>query len=121
MYAVFLARRRQRRHLDLGKHVLREVRSRHPLKDFLTYETVLPIGAGIGVTLFAALPREFCFSRFDIVYRLATRILKSIWYCMNNFNNSEPTRLSKVSPFSFPHRLLTCTCPGVLHLGYLRL
>ena len=28
-----------------------------------------------------------------------TRILKSIWYRMNNFNNSKPTRLSKVSSF----------------------
>jgi predicted ferric reductase len=46
-------------------------------EDFLKYETVLLVGAGIGVTPFAS-------------------ILKSIWYRMNNFNNSKPTRLSKV-------------------------
>lgn len=34
---------------------------------------------------------------------LLTRILKSIWYRMNNFNNSKPTRLSKV-PFPCPLR-----------------
>jgi len=46
-------------------------------EDFLNYETVLLVGAGIGVTPFAS-------------------ILKSIWYRMNNFNDSKPTRLSKV-------------------------
>jgi hypothetical protein len=46
-------------------------------EDFLNYETVLLVGAGIGVTPFAS-------------------ILKSIWYRMNNFNASKPTRLSKV-------------------------
>ncbi|KAL4079010.1 NADPH oxidase B [Scleroderma citrinum] len=46
-------------------------------EDFLNYETVLLVGAGIGVTPFAS-------------------ILKSIWYRMNNINNSKPTRLSKV-------------------------
>jgi predicted ferric reductase len=46
-------------------------------EDYLNYETVLLVGAGIGVTPFAS-------------------ILKSIWYRMNNFNNSKPTRLSKV-------------------------
>ncbi|KAH7883001.1 NADPH oxidase B [Phlebopus sp. FC_14] len=46
-------------------------------EDFLNYETVLLVGAGIGVTPFAS-------------------ILKSIWYRMNNLNNSKPTRLSKV-------------------------
>jgi len=46
-------------------------------EDFLKYETVLLVGAGIGVTPFAS-------------------ILKSIWYRMNNFNTSERTRLSKV-------------------------
>jgi NADPH oxidase len=46
-------------------------------EDFLNFETVLLVGAGIGVTPFAS-------------------ILKSIWYRMNNFNNSKPTRLSKV-------------------------
>jgi predicted ferric reductase len=46
-------------------------------EDFFKYETVLLVGAGIGVTPFAS-------------------ILKSIWYRMNNFNNSKPTRLSKV-------------------------
>lgn len=46
-------------------------------EDFLNYETVLLVGAGIGVTPFAS-------------------ILKSVWYRMNNFNNSRPTRLSKV-------------------------
>jgi len=46
-------------------------------EDFLKYETVLLVGAGIGVTPFAS-------------------ILKSIWYRMNNLNSSEPTRLSKV-------------------------
>lgn len=46
-------------------------------EDFLNYETVLLVGAGIGVTPFAS-------------------ILKSIWYRMNNFNQSSPTRLSKV-------------------------
>jgi len=46
-------------------------------EDFLKFETVLLVGAGIGVTPFAS-------------------ILKSIWYRMNNFNNTKPTRLSKV-------------------------
>jgi len=46
-------------------------------EDFLKYETVLLVGAGIGVTPFAS-------------------ILKSIWYRMNGLNNSKPTRLSKV-------------------------
>ncbi|KAH8978949.1 NADPH oxidase [Lactarius akahatsu] len=46
-------------------------------EDFLNFETVLLVGAGIGVTPFAS-------------------ILKSIWYRMNNFNSSKPTRLSKV-------------------------
>ncbi|KAI0074348.1 NADPH oxidase [Panus rudis PR-1116 ss-1] len=46
-------------------------------EDFLKYETVLLVGAGIGVTPFAS-------------------ILKSIWYRMNNFNKGKPTRLSKV-------------------------
>jgi len=46
-------------------------------EEFLDYETVLLVGAGIGVTPFAS-------------------ILKSIWYRMNNFNHSKPTRLSKV-------------------------
>ncbi|KAF8912627.1 NADPH oxidase B [Mucidula mucida] len=46
-------------------------------EDFLKYETILLVGAGIGVTPFAS-------------------ILKSIWYRMNNFGNSKPTRLSKV-------------------------
>lgn len=47
-------------------------------EDFLDFETVLLVGAGIGVTPFAS-------------------ILKSIWYRMNNFNYSgKPTRLSKV-------------------------
>ena len=36
---------------------------------------------------------------------MITRILKSIWYRMNNFNNSKPTRLSKVS------RSLPCPLP----------
>jgi len=46
-------------------------------EEFLNFETVLLVGAGIGVTPFAS-------------------ILKSIWYRMNNFNQSKPTRLSKV-------------------------
>ncbi|TFK99255.1 NADPH oxidase isoform 2 [Pterulicium gracile] len=46
-------------------------------EDFLKFETVMLVGGGIGVTPFAS-------------------ILKSIWYRMNNFNNSKPTRLSKV-------------------------
>ncbi|KAK1225668.1 hypothetical protein PQX77_011382 [Marasmius sp. AFHP31] len=47
-------------------------------EDFLNYEVVLLVGAGIGVTPFAS-------------------ILKSIWYRMNNFNHTgKPTRLSKV-------------------------
>ncbi|KAF9034679.1 NADPH oxidase isoform 2 [Hymenopellis radicata] len=46
-------------------------------EDFLKYETILLVGAGIGVTPFAS-------------------ILKSIWYRMNNFGNAKPTRLSKV-------------------------
>jgi len=46
-------------------------------EDFLKYETVLLVGAGIGVTPFAS-------------------ILKSIWYRMNHFNKSKPTRLQKV-------------------------
>ncbi|OCF37561.1 hypothetical protein I316_00687 [Kwoniella heveanensis BCC8398] len=46
-------------------------------EDFTKYETVLLVGAGIGVTPFAS-------------------ILKSIWYRMNNFGNDKKTRLSKV-------------------------
>ncbi|GAW06322.1 NADPH oxidase [Lentinula edodes] len=46
-------------------------------EDFLNYEVILLVGAGIGVTPFAS-------------------ILKSIWYRMNNFNHGKPTRLSKV-------------------------
>lgn len=46
-------------------------------EDFLKYETVLLIGAGIGVTPFAS-------------------ILKSIWYRMNNLTDAKHTRLSKV-------------------------
>ncbi|KAF7377911.1 FAD-binding FR-type domain-containing protein [Mycena sanguinolenta] len=46
-------------------------------EDFLDYETVLLVGAGIGVTPFAS-------------------ILKSIWYRMNNFGQGRRTRLSKV-------------------------
>ncbi|KAG8917361.1 hypothetical protein FRC02_003149 [Tulasnella sp. 418] len=47
-------------------------------EDFLKYETVLLVGAGIGVTPFAS-------------------ILKSIWYRMNNLHNHKnSTRLSKV-------------------------
>jgi len=46
-------------------------------EDFLNFETVLLVGAGIGVTPFAS-------------------ILKSIWYRMNNLHHSQPTRLSKV-------------------------
>ncbi|KAJ7769219.1 NADPH oxidase [Mycena maculata] len=46
-------------------------------EEFLNYETVLLVGAGIGVTPFAS-------------------ILKSIWYRMNNFRQGSRTRLSKV-------------------------
>ncbi|GJE89247.1 NADPH oxidase family protein [Phanerochaete sordida] len=46
-------------------------------EDFLNYETVLLVGAGIGVTPFAS-------------------ILKSIWYRMNSFSSAKPTRLLKV-------------------------
>ncbi|KAJ8082261.1 hypothetical protein PM082_008109 [Marasmius tenuissimus] len=46
-------------------------------EDFMNYETVLLVGAGIGVTPFAS-------------------VLKSIWYRMNGFNYTKPTRLSKV-------------------------
>jgi NADPH oxidase len=46
-------------------------------EDFANFETVLLVGGGIGVTPFAS-------------------ILKTIWYRMNNFNQSKPTRLSKV-------------------------
>ncbi|KAJ7756067.1 ferric reductase NAD binding domain-containing protein [Mycena maculata] len=46
-------------------------------EEFLNFETVLLVGAGIGVTPFAS-------------------ILKHIWYRMNNFSSAKPTRLSKV-------------------------
>ncbi|KAH8080174.1 NADPH oxidase isoform 2 [Filobasidium floriforme] len=46
-------------------------------EDFNKFETVLLVGAGIGVTPFAS-------------------ILKSIWYRMNDFGRGEKTRLSKV-------------------------
>ena len=71
-------------------------------EDFLNYETVLLVGAGIGVTPFAS-------------------ILKNIWYRMNNFNSSKPTRLSKVSHGAhaagistdpLTHPLLRSTSPG---------
>ena len=55
-------------------------------EDFSKYEAILLVGGGIGVTPFAS-------------------ILKTIWYRMNNFNNSKPTRLSKVSfPVPFLRR-----------------
>jgi hypothetical protein len=41
------------------------------------------------------------FVGFRVVYRLTSRILKSIWYRMNNFNNYKPTRLSKVNTSIF--------------------
>lgn len=47
-------------------------------EDFLNYETVLLVGAGIGVTPFAS-------------------ILKSIWYSMSDNRKTNKTRLSKVS------------------------
>ncbi|GFZ49171.1 hypothetical protein JCM24511_06921 [Saitozyma sp. JCM 24511] len=46
-------------------------------EDFTKFETILLVGAGIGVTPFAS-------------------ILKSIWYRMNNFGKEGRTRLSKV-------------------------
>ncbi|KAJ7268158.1 NADPH oxidase [Mycena haematopus] len=46
-------------------------------EEFLNFETVLLVGAGIGVTPFAS-------------------ILKTIWYRMNNFSGAKATRLSKV-------------------------
>ncbi|KAJ7603133.1 ferric reductase NAD binding domain-containing protein [Roridomyces roridus] len=45
-------------------------------EEFLDFETVLLVGAGIGVTPFAS-------------------ILKHIWYRMNNFSSAKPTRLSR--------------------------
>jgi hypothetical protein len=44
------------------------------------------------------------------------RILKSIWYRMNNFTNSKRTRLSKVSPTP-PQINYTHSSPGLLHMG----
>jgi len=63
-------------------------------EDFLKYETILLVGAGIGVTPFAScvLPLFDCW----VISEIKSSILKSIWYRMNNFNNSKPTRLSKV-------------------------
>ncbi|KAF7368827.1 Superoxide-generating NADPH oxidase heavy chain subunit A [Mycena venus] len=52
-------------------------------EDFLNYETIMLVGAGIGVTPFAS-------------------ILKSIWYRMNNFSHGSRTRLSKVISLGFP-------------------
>ncbi|KAJ7202288.1 ferric reductase NAD binding domain-containing protein [Mycena pura] len=46
-------------------------------EEFMDYETVLLVAAGIGVTPFAS-------------------ILKAIWYRLNNFGGDKPTRLSKV-------------------------
>jgi predicted ferric reductase len=46
-------------------------------EDFLKFETVMLVGAGIGVTPFAS-------------------ILKHIWFRMNNLADAKPTRLSKV-------------------------
>ncbi|KAJ7058317.1 NADPH oxidase [Mycena amicta] len=46
-------------------------------EEFMDYETVLLVGAGIGVTPFAS-------------------ILKTIWYRLNNFGGEKATRLSKV-------------------------
>ena len=71
-------------------------------EDFLNYEAVLLVGAGIGVTPFAS-------------------ILKSIWYRMNNFNNQKPTRLSKVrARAAVAWRALTGGA-GVLYVGDPRL
>jgi hypothetical protein len=39
---------------------------------------------------------EFSSARRAHADRWVCRILKSIWYRMNNFNDSKPTRLSKV-------------------------
>ena len=64
-------------------------------EDFLNYETVLLVGAGIGVTPFASWVGVFSVL-FTLQWLTFFRILKSIWYRMNNFNNSKPTRLSKV-------------------------
>ena len=46
-------------------------------EDFYKFETVMLVGAGIGVTPFAS-------------------ILKSIWYRINNLKKEKPTRLEKV-------------------------
>ena len=70
-------------------------------EDYLNYETVLLVGAGIGVTPFAS-------------------ILKSIWYRMNSFNNSKPTRLSKVRSMLFNRMYIFSVFtlpPGILHMG----
>jgi NADPH oxidase 2 len=67
-------------------------------EDFLNYETVLLVGAGIGVTPFAS-------------------ILKSIWYRMNNFNTTKHTRLSKVCVLILSPICYTLRSTGLFHLG----
>ena len=57
-------------------------------QDFLNYETIFLVGAGIGVTPFAS-------------------ILKSIWYRMNGFNTSKRTHLSKVALSLTPYKHYT--------------
>ncbi|TFY56237.1 hypothetical protein EVJ58_g7759 [Rhodofomes roseus] len=66
-------------------------------EDFLNYETVLLVGAGIGVTPFASyVPPWFLVRMNADGVLLLNSILKSIWYRMNNVSQSKPTRLSKV-------------------------
>jgi NADPH oxidase 2 len=67
-------------------------------KDFLNYETVLLVGAGIGVTPFAS-------------------ILKSIWYCMNNFNTTKHTHPSKVCVLILSPICYTLRSTGLFQLG----
>ena len=64
-------------------------------EDFLNYETVLLVGAGIGVTPFASYVISLC-SYCAMLICMMDSILKSIWYRMNNLNQTKPTRLSKV-------------------------
>jgi NADPH oxidase len=70
-------------------------------EDFLNYETVLLVGAGIGVTPFASYVPPNRFNGVVIDIGEYYRILKSIWYRMNNFTQSGRTRLSKVFALAF--------------------
>lgn len=67
-------------------------------EDFFKYETVLLVGAGIGVTPFASILKTSTFRSVSCVGQNSdSDCLYSVWYRLNNFNSAgKRTRLSKV-------------------------